>query len=113
MLFQRISQLGARHMPPLATTELDQTAINLLAEWINTDLDGAQIGSITLQPNGQVRIPFRGQPGRTYRVETSADLATWQSVGSVQTAPDGSGEYRDPTLISAGGSVRFYRFAWP
>jgi len=113
MIFRRVSQLGARHMPPLGTTELDQTAMGLLAEWINNDLAGAQIGSVTIQPNGQVRIAFNGQAGRSYRVEVSGNLVNWQSIGSVQAAANGSGEYIDPTPVSSGFAGRFYRLAWP
>jgi uncharacterized repeat protein (TIGR03806 family) len=113
MIFLRISQLGARHMPPLGTTELDQEAIGLLAEWITNDLVGAQIGPVTVGPNGQVRISFRGQADRAYRVEVSRNLSTWQYLGSVQAAADGRGEYTDATPVSAGLPARFYRFAWP
>ena len=74
MIFKRVSQPGARHMPPLGTTELDQTAIGLLAAWITNDLTGAQLISVTVQSNGQIRISFRGQAGRTYRVEVSRNF---------------------------------------
>lgn len=113
MIFKRVSQPGSRHMPPLGATELDQTAIELLAEWITNDLAGAQIGPVIVEPNGQVRISFRGQAGRTYRVEVSGNLSTWQPIGSVQAAAGGRGEYLDTTQVSANGAGRFYRFAWP
>ena len=38
IMFQRIAELGSRHMPPLATAELNQEAIALLARWITNDL---------------------------------------------------------------------------
>ncbi|HKS37221.1 MAG TPA: MBG domain-containing protein [Verrucomicrobiae bacterium] len=38
MLLGRIAELGPRHMPPLATSELNQEAIALLARWITNDL---------------------------------------------------------------------------
>lgn len=38
MLLQRIANLGPAHMPPLATSELDQEAIALLSDWITNDL---------------------------------------------------------------------------
>ena len=37
-LLKRISTFGSHHMPPLDTTLLDLEAINLLTEWIGTDL---------------------------------------------------------------------------
>ena len=113
MIFKRVSQLGARHMPPLGTTELDQAAIGLLAEWINNDLAGARIVSVAIGTNGQVRINFTGQPDRSYRAEVSGNLTDWQSIGSVQTAADGLGEYTDPTPVSSGVLGRFYRLVWP
>ncbi|MEO6034025.1 MAG: PQQ-dependent sugar dehydrogenase [Verrucomicrobiota bacterium] len=38
MLLTRISNLGAGHMPPLATTVLNTEAINLVSAWITNDL---------------------------------------------------------------------------
>jgi glucose/arabinose dehydrogenase len=38
VLFQRIAQLGPAHMPPLATSELNQEAMALLREWITNEL---------------------------------------------------------------------------
>ncbi|MBI2925774.1 MAG: PQQ-dependent sugar dehydrogenase [Verrucomicrobia bacterium] len=37
-LYERIADLGPRHMPPLATSVLNTEAINLLATWITTEL---------------------------------------------------------------------------
>jgi hypothetical protein len=47
-MFQRIARLGSRHMPPLATSELNQEAITLLAQWITNDLVSL---SISLRPS--------------------------------------------------------------
>ena len=38
MMFKRIAEFGSRHMPPLATSELNQEAIALLSRWITNDL---------------------------------------------------------------------------
>ncbi|MEO8426729.1 MAG: PQQ-dependent sugar dehydrogenase [Verrucomicrobiota bacterium] len=38
ILLQRIAKLDARHMPPLATTQLNTEAIDLLSAWITNDL---------------------------------------------------------------------------
>jgi glucose/arabinose dehydrogenase len=40
VLFQRVANLGASHMPPLATAVLHQEAVDLLAAWITNDLPG-------------------------------------------------------------------------
>ncbi len=37
-LYERIADLGSRHMPPLATSVLNTEAINLLATWITAEL---------------------------------------------------------------------------
>jgi uncharacterized repeat protein (TIGR03806 family) len=113
MILKRVAEPGPRHMPPLGTTELDQAGIQLLREWITRDLAGAQIHPILIETNGRVRIAFSGQAGRTYRVEVSGNLSNWQTIGSVQSDPDGRGEYSDPTPLSSDSPPRFYRFAWP
>src|SRR5262249_37418199 len=38
VLYQRIAAVGSRHMPPLATSILNDEAISLLALWITNDL---------------------------------------------------------------------------
>jgi uncharacterized repeat protein (TIGR03806 family) len=113
MIYQRISQPGPRHMPPLSTSELDQGAISMLEEWITNDLLGARIGIVTILPGGQIRIPFTGQAGRTYRVENSDNFSIWRPIGSATAAADGRGEYLDETPVSAGAPARLYRIAWP
>jgi hypothetical protein len=42
MMFKRVSALGAKHMPPLATHLLDSAAIQLLKDWIERDLPDYQ-----------------------------------------------------------------------
>src|SRR5437762_3745917 len=37
-LFRRVSELGSLHMPPLATTELNHEAVDLLTRWITNEL---------------------------------------------------------------------------
>ena len=41
-LLTRISQLGPGHMPPLATTVIDTTAVNLVQDWVTIDLPASQ-----------------------------------------------------------------------
>jgi hypothetical protein len=113
MLFTRLSQPGVRHMPPLGTSELDQAAIAMVAQWITNDLAPARIVSVAVEIGGRVRIVFDGTGGRTYRIESSADLLTWQTIGSALAATDGTGGFLDPTPISPGLPGRFYRIAWP
>ena len=42
LLLQRMATPGARRMPPLATTELDVQSINLVSNWIRSDLASYQ-----------------------------------------------------------------------
>ncbi len=42
MMFFRVANLGASHMPPLATTVLNLEAVNLLSEWITNGLANYQ-----------------------------------------------------------------------
>ncbi len=41
VLYTRIASMGAAHMPPLATSELNREAMALLSRWITNDLVGA------------------------------------------------------------------------
>ena len=113
MLHTRISALGARHMPPLATAVLDTSGVALLAQWISTGLTGAQITSATLGADGRMRLAFAGEPGRNYRIEASSNLGAWTGIGTGQARADGSGEFVDPTVVMPGSQVRVYRCAWP
>ena len=113
MLHTRISALGARQMPPLATTVLDTNSIALLAQWISTSLTGAQITTATVGPDGRMRLAFAGAAGRVYRIEASANLGTWTPIGTAQAQADGRGEFIDPAVVLPGSQVRVYRCAWP
>jgi glucose/arabinose dehydrogenase/mono/diheme cytochrome c family protein len=41
ILYRRVAEMGSKHMPPLATSELNHEAIALLSRWITNDLTGA------------------------------------------------------------------------
>jgi len=41
MMLTRLANWGSRHMPPLATSELNREAIALLSRWVTNDLVGA------------------------------------------------------------------------
>ena len=113
MLHTRISALGPRHMPPLATSVLDTQSIALLAQWISTGLTGAQITTALLGPDGRMRLGFAGAAGRVYRIEASANFGAWTAIGTAQAGADGTGEFVDPTVVLPGSQVRVYRCAWP
>ena len=113
MLHARVSQLGALHMPPLATTQLDPQAIALLSEWINDGLAGARIVSVELGADSRMRFSFAGEPGRSYRVEASGNFGAWTAVGTTVSGPDGAGQFIDSTVVVPASQFRAYRLAWP
>jgi uncharacterized repeat protein (TIGR03806 family) len=113
MLHTRVSQLGALHMPPLATTQLDQQAIALLTQWISGGLTGARIVSVQLGVDARMRLSFVGEPARTYRVEASGNFDNWTPVGTVVSGADGTGQFTDPAIVLPSSPVRTYRLAWP
>jgi glucose/arabinose dehydrogenase len=107
ILLQRLSTWGPTHMPPLATSELNQEAISLLTEWIMNDLAQPlpRLVSIFLDQSGQVRISFTGAKSRAYNVESTSNLKDWQWTATVQTDRNGAGEYQEPSSTTA----NFYR----
>jgi len=108
MLLRRISQLGSGHMPPLATSELNYQAIDLLSAWITNGLSSL---SVSLALGGHIHISCPGVAGRMYRVERSIDLEQWETVAAVAATPSGIVDYTEqvPGLTIA----HFYRIAWP
>jgi hypothetical protein len=70
----------------------------------------AILGGTQQLPNGDYRIAFRGTPGASYDIEWTQDLTeqpiSWQVLGSVVAAPDGS------ILLdhaAPAGTVNYYR----
>jgi hypothetical protein len=58
-----------------------------------------------LEPDGSFAVTLRGEPGRSYDVETSRDLAAWRARGRVVLANDAAA-FRDPAPPP---DRRFYR----
>ena len=67
--------------------------------------------ALTTIAGGARRLDLIGIPGRSYRIEYSADLAIWQSLGTRTAGPDGRFSIDDPG--AAGVGTRFYRLAVP
>jgi glucose/arabinose dehydrogenase/mono/diheme cytochrome c family protein len=113
ILYTRVAEPGPRHMPPLGTTELDRANLALLAHWITNDLAGPQIQAVLREPDGRIRITFSGTEGRAYRIESSADLVTWQPIGSATAGVGDQGEYLESAPPPPAPPRRYYRLAWP
>lgn len=79
MMLGRIAELGPRHMPPLATSELNLEAIALLARWITNDL-----ASLT------VTLPAGGLAYTENDGPVVLDAAATVTVGNGVSLPGGS-----------------------
>lgn len=113
MIYNRISTLGARHMPPLGTTVLDTNSIAMLGTWITESLGGARIVGSTVGIDGRMRLSLEGVPGRTVRIEAADNVGPWTVHGYATLGADGRSEFTDPTEVLLGSQVRIYRCAWP
>ena len=68
-----------------------------------------QIGSMTRQAGGNMRMEFTGAAGTTYAVEASTNLVHWEKIGDASQQPDGTFQFEDAD--SGKFSARFYRIA--
>lgn len=98
--------------PIFASGASDMNYEITLIDGILTIEPNVNVTSITLESGGQVRIRFTGLSGRAYRVEASGDLAIWSTAGTVQSGPNGEGEFLE-SAVSDGSTARFYRLVWP
>jgi len=57
--------------------------------------------------NGQFQMVLTGEPGLTYVVQASTNLASWVSVGTNTAAANGTFKFADPNVPNF--SRRFYR----
>lgn len=88
---------------------------NITVTWQTTTASGA--GSmtsnppqLTLQPDGTAKVAFHGIPGRTYQVQRSPTLATWEHVADVIADPSGDVVFIDPNPPKPSA---YYRLAAP
>jgi len=111
MMLTRLSNWGSLHMPPFATSEVNQEAIDLLSRWITHDLSPNL--AVTDLGNGSYRIHCEGIPDLTYRIEYTPTLTPpqWQTLDS-RTA-DANGTYEIIDTPPSGFGQRFYRTAYP
>ena len=66
-----------------------------------------QIGSMTRQAGGNMRMEFTGAAGATYAVEASTNLVNWEKIGEAAQQPDGTFQFEDSD--SGKFPSRFYR----
>jgi hypothetical protein len=105
LLFKRVSELGSLHMPPLATTELNHEAIDLLARWITNELVALDLrlpagslaytegaGPVVLDPGATIATAgATSLAGGSLRVEFDQDALTEDRL-AVRNVGDAVGE---------------------
>ena len=74
------------------------------------DTPAPQIESITRLANGQMQLIFTAVEGQTHLVQASADLLTWQALGSATPLGNGRYEFQDSNSLEA---RRFYQVLSP
>jgi glucose/arabinose dehydrogenase/mono/diheme cytochrome c family protein len=124
MMLDRISGLGSRHMPPLATLELNQEAIALLARWITNDLAmfsvelptghlgyTANDGPVVLDPRAIITIASdTNLAGGSLTIEFILNGAT-EDRWAVRHVGNGNGEIGVSDNIISYGGVTIGTFA--
>jgi hypothetical protein len=71
----------------------------------------AQFTSISLQPEGHVRMQFASDSGAPYLIESSTNLVDWELIGIVSTTTNGQFQFDDK---EAGRfQRRYYRLRSP
>ena len=64
----------------------------------NTDPGGhpkAQFTSISLQPEGRMRLQFAGDSGALYLIESSTNLVDWELIGVASSTTNGQFQFDD------------------
>jgi mono/diheme cytochrome c family protein len=109
VLLQRLANFGSRHMPPLATSVLNQEAIDLVTAWTMSLAEPQiTIDSASFVGNS-FHLTASGDPGVVYTLETSTNLTSWMPITTAVSAPDGKVELTDTN--AAAFTFRFYRVA--
>jgi len=68
---------------------------------------GAAILQLTMTANKQAVLALTGRSGRTYEIQSSTNLASWNVIGSVTVGSNGTATYTDTSV--PGYSKRYYR----
>jgi len=100
MIYRRVAALGAGHMPPLATSELNNEAIALLSRWIIHDMvpnspPNAGADTIYRYPSGGTRVLISAL--LTNDSDPNGDTITFVSASSLSA--DGALVYRQGDWI--------------
>jgi len=99
--------------PIIATGAADANYQIRFIEGVLTVESNAEVASITIEDGGRIRIRFIGLSGGTYRIESSSNLSSWETVDTIQPDADGAGEFTEPVAEPNDSAAKFYRLAWP
>ncbi len=70
-----------------------------------------QVGDITRQSNGAIKLGFQAWPGIGYTLRASTNFTDWEAIATLVPFPDGTFTYIDNAATNH--PVRFYRLTWP
>nr|MCU0752309.1 hypothetical protein [Akkermansiaceae bacterium] len=65
---------------------------------------------LTMLPDGMANVAFHGIPGRSYLIQRSVNLTTWQNLGTVTADATGNIIHTDPAPPKPNA---YYRIALP
>lgn len=83
MIYTRLANLGGGHMPPLATSELNREAIDLLSRWITSDLVNPRPLLLPIvYRDGDFIFEINGPAGRDYIIESSTNFSQWNTIAT-------------------------------
>lgn len=108
VMYSRVANLGAFHMPPLATSVINTQAVQLLADWI-TVAPSITIRDPAMQPGGNFQFTLGGSWGWTNIVQTTTNLSpsAWVSVATNVFDTNGMTIYTDSSATNQ--PARYYR----
>ncbi len=98
--------VGVGFNPASRTVSLGPNATN-----IDFVLNQVRITGTVPTTNGPFQLSFLGGPGRTYRIEASTTLTTWQTISTNTAATNGLFQYIDGKASNF--PTRFYRTVTP
>jgi hypothetical protein len=94
--------------------EAGQRAYALAAGYWNGSLENTQPPpTVTLQPDGGIRLEWRATRGKYYRLQRSENLRDWEDLTADEPAYDETGTFTDTTPPAPRGFYRFIHGAYP
>jgi len=112
IMYFRVANLGAAHMPPLATSVVNTQAVQLLAQWITLP-PSINIPDVTRLTDGNFQLTLSGPTGWTNIIQATTNLATpvWLTLATNVFDASGFTIFRDTAATNY--RARFYRAVTP